>query len=262
MARTSTRFHELHAQAHPLILPNVWDAASARILMLAGARAVATSSAAVSWSLGFADGGRLPPDLLESTVAHISRGLGIPLSVDVEDGLYISPERAADFVEALADAGAAGINIEDGVAAPEHLATSISHIRERGRSTKLFINARTDVVLRSLVEPEQVVEEVLRRAANYAEAGADALFVPGLTDRIAIKTIVDRCSLPLNLMWCPGLPSVPELAQLGVRRVSAGPSHFLAVYSRLLELGRSFMDAPSTPTADAPLDYAAMNALF
>lgn len=262
MSPAAARFRALHAQPGPLLLPNAWDAPSARVFAMAGAQAVATSSAALSWAQGCPDGGRLSPERLVEAVSTIARGLETPLSVDVEDGLHDSPGRVADLVEALAELGVAGVNIEDGDASPQHLVERIALLRSRGRLDGVFLNARTDVVLRALVPPASVVEEVLARAHRYAEAGADGLFVPGLVDMDAIRAIVDGCRLPLNLMWVPGLPGLQELAELGVRRISSGPAHFLATYAGLLELAGPFLSAGTGPASGRTLDYAAMNAMF
>lgn len=261
MSNASARFRALHAEPGPLLLPNAWDAPSARIFARAGAPAVATSSAAVSWALGFPDGGRLPAERLVDAVAAISRGLDVPLSVDVEEGLHESPDRVADLVEAVADAGAVGINIEDGEEGPHRLVERIATLRGRPRLGEIFVNARTDVVLRTLVPPARVAAEVLERARRYADAGADGLFVPGLVDPAVIGVIAEGCPLPLNLMWVPGLPGLDELAGLGVRRISSGPAHFLATYARLVDLAGSFVCSATIP-AGGDLDYAAMNAMF
>ena len=258
----ATCFRNLLAASAPLLLANVWDAASARICALAGAPAVATSSAAVCWSQGYADGGFLPPERLVQAVATIARGLAVPLSVDVEDGRWEHPQRVADLVEAVADAGAVGINIEDGALPPERLAGRIAALRGRATIADLFINARTDVFLRCLVSREDQVEEVLKRASLYADAGADALFVPGLSDPTAISEIVQHGALPLNLMWEPGSPSLAKLSELGVCRLSVGPASALRAYSDLLQLTREFLAEARLTERGPQLDYDTMNKLL
>lgn len=257
-----TRFRALNGAKKPLLLVNVWDPASAALCALAGASAVATSSAALSWAEGSPDGGALPPPRLVNAVAGLARGLRIPLSVDVEDGLEHTPRLVADLVEALADAGAVGINIEDGLEAPTRLAERIVELRTRRHLSGLFVNARTDVVLQGLGPRQQHVEEVLRRADLYAAAGADALFVPGLSDPAAIRAIAARSPLPVNLMWLPDLPPLVDLARWGVHRLSTGPALFLALCASLLEHTRGFLAQGRLPAGAHGIDYPTMNALL
>lgn len=258
----ATCFRNLHTTHSPLLIANVWDAASARVCALAGAPAVATSSAAVCWSQGYSDGGFLPPERLVQAVAAIATGLTVPLSVDVEDGGPGSPQRVADLVQAVVDAGAVGINIEDGELLAQVLADRIAALRERASMAELFINARTDVFLRGLAPREERVKEVIKRATLYADAGADALFVPGLYDPTTIAEIVRGSVLPVNLMWVPGLPSLAHLSELGVRRLSMGPASALSAYSNLLQFTQAFLATASPPAHPLALDYDRMNPLF
>lgn len=152
-----TRLAELHAADAPLLLPNCWDAASARLWQDAGAQAVATASAALSWSRGYPDGGALPPEALLQTLADILRCVSVPVSVDVEDGYSDDPGAVAALVERVASLGAAGINLEDGGGAPELLAAKITAIRIRLGARALFVNARTDVYLRGLAQGDAAV---------------------------------------------------------------------------------------------------------
>ncbi len=262
MHPTAARFHALNAGKPMLLLPNAWDAGSARVLQHAGAQALATSSAAVSWAQGFADGGHLPPSRLLDVVSAICRVCSIPVSVDIEDGLFAANEEMADFVEKLGAAGAVGINIEDGESEPEVLASRIRALRNRPALAGLFINARTDVVLRSLVRTSEIGSEVMARARRYQEAGANSVFVPGLTDESTIGELVAQAAAPINLMLCQGLPSLKTLAQLGVHRVSSGPAQFLSAFAGLAAEVRAFLSAEAVESRAAGLGYAEMNALF
>jgi 2-methylisocitrate lyase-like PEP mutase family enzyme len=221
--RLDQQFHALHKQGL-LLLANCWDPGSARIAALAGSRALATSSAAVAWAHGYPDGGVLPPHLLVETAARIAAANALPLTVDIEDGYSDDPAEVARLATTLMAAGVVGINIEDGGATPELLCVKIEAIRQAARESgvDLFINARTDVFLRALAPDGERVEAVLERAARYQAAGASGLFVPGVSSADEIAALARGNSLPLNVMALPGMPSVEQLRELGVRRLSAG----------------------------------------
>lgn len=256
----AAEFRRLH-ESGILILANVWDAMSASLVASLGARAVATTSAGLAWSNGYADGDRLPVPVLLAAVDRIARVVRVPLTVDCEGGYASDPSAVADTVAAVADAGGVGCNLEDGFAAPAVLAAKIAAVRARG--TDVFVNARTDVYLKSLVAPEQRVEETLRRAALYRAAGADGLFVPGVVDRDEIRAITAACGLPVNVLVRAGLPHAAELATLGVRRLSAGSDVAEAVLGRAATLVRAFLaDGASEPLGDGALPYPDVQALM
>jgi 2-methylisocitrate lyase-like PEP mutase family enzyme len=217
-------FRDLHARGRILVLPNAWDAGSARFIESCGAPAIATTSAGLAWARGYSDGNRLPPRVLVAAVAEIARVVRVPLSVDFEVGYSSEPAQVAESLGPLLDAGAVGINLEDGTDSPELLCAKIGAIKAElaRRGQDLFVNARTDVFLKRLAPAERALEEVLARGKRYAVAGADGLFVPALAEPAAIRTIAAEIALPLNLLVVPGLPAVAELQSLGARRVSAG----------------------------------------
>ena len=261
----ATRFRALHAGPGVLVLPNAWDAGSARLVESAGARAVATSSAAVAWSHGYPDGDALPVKLLAQTTGAIARAIAVPLSVDCEGGYSTDPTHAADAIGAILDAGAAGINIEDSTRGPDLLCRKIERIRDVAakRGADLFVNARTDVYLFGLVPPEQSLEETLARGARYRSAGADGLFVPGVTDPGEIRTIAGECGLPLNVLARPTLPDATGLAALGVRRLSAGSQLAQRLWLEAVALAREFVaTGRSEPLYAAGMAYADLNALM
>ncbi|WP_304176445.1 isocitrate lyase/phosphoenolpyruvate mutase family protein, partial [Phenylobacterium aquaticum] len=158
-------FHALHRGPDILVLPNAWDAASAALMADAGAKAVATSSAAVAWAHGYADGDVLPVATLISALAEIARVLPVPLTADIEGGYSDDLAQVADTVRAVIGAGAVGINLEDGRRDPDLHARKIETAREAAAKAgvDLFINARTDVYLARLVEPDQAEAEAIRR---------------------------------------------------------------------------------------------------
>lgn len=232
--RNDIQFHALH-QDGILLLANCWDGGTARIAALAGSKALATSSAAVAWAHGYADGSQLPTALLLETVRDIIRASALPLTVDIEDGYSSDPEMVGQFVGQLAQAGVVGINIEDGNAPPELLARKISAARAAAKAAgiDLYINARCDVYLRGLAEPGARVAETLRRAAIYQEAGASGLFAPGATDEGEIAALAKGSTMLLNLLARPNLAAPARLAELGVRRLSAGSAPAEAMMGRL-----------------------------
>jgi 2-methylisocitrate lyase-like PEP mutase family enzyme len=166
----------------------------------------------------------MPTSILLAAVAEIVRAVRIPVSVDSEAGFSSDPEAVADFVTALARAGAVGINIEDGTAPPDLLASKIAAIKNacEREGVDMFVNARTDIVLKKLVPAADVEREAIARGERYLDADADGFFVPGLTDLAAMTTISEAIDLPLNVLTWPGLAPVAELKAAGVRRVSAG----------------------------------------
>ena len=261
----AARFRTLHQGPQPLLLPNAWDAGSARVIEASGAQAIATTSAGLAWARGYADGYAMPPRFLLATVSEIARVSHLPLSVDMEAGYADELAAIADNAEALASAGAVGINLEDGKLPPEVLCERIAATK-RGAAragVDLFVNARCDVYLKGLTAPERALEESISRGLRYREAGADGFFLPGVVDPAVIRQVVAAVKLPLNLLVRAGLPRVSELASLGVRRVSAGSGISSAVHGLTRRAVRQFLDAG---TYDAMLDgampYAELNALF
>ncbi len=263
-ARAQT-FRSLHVPGRPILIANAWDAGSARLIASCGAAAIATTSAGLAWARGYADGNALPPTVLAAAVAEIVRVISIPLSVDAEGGYADDPARVGENVRAMVDAGAIGINIEDGSESPDLLVAKIQAARTSADAAgvPLFINARTDVYLRGLVAAEDALEETLARGARYREAGADGLFVPGAGDPATIGALADRAGLPLNVLVVPGLPPIAELAHLGVARVSAGSGIAQAAAGLARRAATEFLrDGRYETMLDRDVDYASMNALF
>ena len=259
-------FRALHAPGRLLLLANAWDAGSARLIEACGAPAIATTSAGVAWARGHADGHGLPTEKLLETVAEIARVVSVPLSVDAEGGYSDDPAQVGELARQLAEAGAVGVNLEDGGAPPELLCEKIAAAK-RGAAragVDLFVNARTDVVLRGLVPPERAVDEIARRAALYRAAGCDGIFAAKLVASDAVRAVAAAIApLPLNLLVMPGLPPADELRALGVRRLSAGSTLAADALGRLRSLATSFLaDGRSDPLFGAAVEYGTMNGLF
>jgi 2-methylisocitrate lyase-like PEP mutase family enzyme len=253
-------FIALHHQPDPLLLINIWDPASAVLAQQQGAKALGTSSAALAWSLGYADGQQLPVAELLAAVQRILRVTPLPFTVDIEQGYSDNPTQVAELVLQLAELGVAGINIEDGLAEPALLGDKIRACRLRLAGRPLYINARTDVYLAQLASGPAAVAECIRRLALYEAAGADGAFVPCLTDLALAKQLSQHSRLPLNLMGWPQGASLQNLTQAGVKRISAGPAFFVQSYQACQQAVFSFLQ-PGLPV-DQRLTYADFNKLF
>jgi 2-methylisocitrate lyase-like PEP mutase family enzyme len=261
----SRTFRRLHAGPEILILANAWDAGSARLIESLGARAIATSSAAVAWSHGYPDGHALPVPQLLATLSAIARVVGIPVSADIEGGYASDPVAVGETVARVVDAGAVGINLEDGTASPDLLCVKIEHSKRAAarHGVDLFINARTDVYLHGLAEGAAALDETIARARRYREAGADGLFVPGILDTAAIRAVAAAIDLPLNVLAWPGLPAAAELRTLGVRRLSAGAAVARAALASARSFATAFLATGHTePVAEGALSGRELNALF
>jgi 2-methylisocitrate lyase-like PEP mutase family enzyme len=260
------RFRALHAVGRIAVLPNAWDAGSARLIEACGAAAIATTSSGVAWACGYPDGDAIPPRVLADAVARIVRVISVPLTVDAEGGYSNDPASVAATVSALIDAGAVGVNLEDGsVQPPEILCAKIAAARTAATraGVELFINARTDVFLRGLVAPEGRVAETLARAARYRDAGCDGIFVPAVHDPSTIAALVAGTELPVNVMLVPKLPPIATLTTLGVRRLSAGGAIAQAVHGLTRRLASIFLAGGDCGALfEGAAAYPELNALF
>ncbi|MFF9474075.1 isocitrate lyase/phosphoenolpyruvate mutase family protein [Streptomyces roseolus] len=261
----SALFRSLHTPARPLALANAWDAASARIVEAAGAPAIATTSAGVAWSLGAPDGDRVSRDLALEAIGRIAAAVTVPVSADIEGGHGRSPEEVADTAARVLEAGAEGVDIEDGARPPGVLAARLEAVRAAASraGADLFVNARVDTYLLGLGDPETRLRDTLARARAYADAGADGVFVPGVTDPGLIRSLADALTVPLNVMAGPGAPSVPELGALGVARVSLGPALAQSAYAVVRQAARElYGEGTYAPSLRRALDYSEVNGLF
>ena len=254
-----------------LVLPNAWDAGSAALIAAAGAPAIATTSAGVSWALGSADGQQLTREQAVAAIARIADSVRIPVTADIEGGYGPAPEDVAATVRAAIDAGAVGINLEDSLApgGPLHdPADQAERIRAARRAAEeaglpgLFINLRTDVFLFGIGEEKDRLDDVARRAAAYAEAGADGLFVPGLLDLGTLAELATRTALPLNVMAGPGAPNVEDLRKAGVRRVSVGSAIAQAAYGLVRSAAAELLASGTYATLHDAVDFGTLNSAF
>ncbi|MCW3479182.1 isocitrate lyase/phosphoenolpyruvate mutase family protein [Neisseriaceae bacterium JH1-16] len=272
-ATRADAFRRLHQAEQPLLLPNVWDALSARVFEQAGFVALATSSAAVAWSLGYRDGGELPREELLASIARITRVIQVPLTADIEDGFGATAAEVGDTVAAVIRAGSVGINLEDGhyEADGSFGLRDAAEMRERLQAARaaadaagvpVFINARTDLFLHGEGPIEARFDETLARARLYLESGADGVFPIGLTDPALLARFCAAVPAPVNVATLPGLPTLAELGELGVARVSTAIGPVLVAAQALQSAARSLHDAGDLAALRTNLSYPELQALF
>lgn len=227
MSRFET-FTALHVPGDPLILYNIWDVGSALAVVAAGAKALATGSHPVADANGYPDGEKVPLDFALANATRIASAVEIPLTVDFESAYSTDPQAGADNVARLKETGAVGCNFEDqllggdGVQPLELQERRIAAIR-RGVGDDFFINARTDLFLKTQSRDEALVDQVIERGKVYANAGASGFFVPRLADPGQIERVVASVPLPLNVIAFPGAPDKKAWSEAGVARISHGP---------------------------------------
>ncbi|NKE55967.1 isocitrate lyase/phosphoenolpyruvate mutase family protein [Lentzea sp. PSKA42] len=256
-------FHALHQQGG-LALPNAWDVASALIVEAAGAKAVATTSAGVAWSLGAPDGDAVDRDLVIGLVARIAKAVSVPVTADIESGFGKDAKEVGDTARAVSEAGASGVNIEDGhegsVRDAQEQKERLAAAREA--APDLYINARIDVYLREVGAPEDRLQLVLDRARTYLEAGASGIFVPGVTDLGTVRELANGIDAPLNVLAGPGAPAVDELAAAGAARISVGEALASAAYAAAKKAAEELLTKGTYDSASEGLSCDELNALF
>jgi 2-methylisocitrate lyase-like PEP mutase family enzyme len=236
----------LHHGPPILVLPNAWDAVSARIFQAEGFPAVATTSAGVSAALGYPDGGVVPPREMIEAVARIVRAVAVPVTADIEHAYGATPSAAADVVLRVIAAGAVGINIEDhvpGAADLEALTLQTDKIAAIAKAAtisgvRVVINARTDVFLCEIGEPSARLAAAIDRGRAFLAAGADCVFVPGVRDRETIAALVAGIGGPINVLAVTGTPPIADLEALGVARVSVGSGPMRATLALARDIAR------------------------
>ena len=212
-----------------LVLPNAWDAGSARIFVEAGFPALATTSAGIAFSLGYPDGERISRDEMLAAVSRITRRISVPITADMEAGYGETAGAVGETVRRVIDAGAVGMNLEDRME-EKHLiefSLAVERVRAARRAADatgvpLVLNARTDIYLMQIGPPETRWERTVERLGAYAKAGADCVFAPAVKESQTIARLVAAIKAPLNILLMPGGPSLDELERLGVARASIG----------------------------------------
>ncbi|HEX9068623.1 MAG TPA: isocitrate lyase/phosphoenolpyruvate mutase family protein [Ktedonobacterales bacterium] len=241
----------LHRPGSSLLLPNAWDAASARLFEAAGFPALATTSAGIAYAHGVLDGERINPSLMIAAVARIVAAVDIPVTADIEAGYGPMPGDVARTVEQVIATGAVGINLEDSTRQPDHplrapveQVARIAAAREAAARAglPLVINARVDTFLARVGEGRAQLDETIERGKAYLAAGADCVFVPLVIDTPTIETLAREIPGPINVLAVPGSLPAPELFRLGVRRVSIGDSAMVATMGLVAKIAHELRE--------------------
>ncbi|HEX6853897.1 MAG TPA: isocitrate lyase/phosphoenolpyruvate mutase family protein [Streptosporangiaceae bacterium] len=264
LADKARQFRALHEAGRPLLLPNAWDVASARVIADAGAAAIATTSAGVAWSLGFGDGGHLDRQRALQVIARIAAAVEVPVTADIEGGFADEPEGVAETIAGVLEAGAVGVNLEDSLRPVARQAERIAAARGAADAVgvPLFLNARIDTHRLPGPDGAMWLDETLTRAAAYVDAGADGVFVLGALDAASITALADAVPVPVNVLIGPGTLPVPALAKAGAARISAGSSIAEAAYGLAARAARELLADGTAQALAGGLDYATLNTLI
>ena len=266
-AQQAELFHNKHRGPRLLLLPNAWDAMSARVFVAAGFDAIATTSGGVAWSLGYADGEQAPWNEVVAATVRIVRVARVPVTADIEAGYGETPEAVMRSVTEIIEAGAVGVNLEDGtprgpipIRSPEDAADRLRAAREAAKAAAvpIVINGRTDLYLRNIGDEASRFDETVERGRAYLAAGADCVYPIGLSDPATIGRLVKALGAPININVRAGSPSVAELEALGVARASTASAVALMAMSmtrqvvdELRATGQFDKLAPTMAQADA-----------
>lgn len=264
-------FHSLHHTGETLILPNAWDAASAKTYEVAGFPAIATTSSGISWTCGYSDGEHIPPLLMLQFIKSITRVVDIPVTADIEGGYYKKDvDKYAQFIDGVLNSGAIGVNLED--SDPDsgtlydinHLMEYIGVAREVAgeRGVHLFINARVDAMVLNSVNRNEKIRICTERAAAYEEAGADGIFVPFVEDIAVIEELKKKIKAPLNVLMNASL-KIADLRKLKVERVTVGGKPKMAALNTVKRIAEELKNNEDWQTlyADDP-SYEELNSWF
>jgi len=267
-AAKANLFRDLHRGSKVLLLPNAWDVATARVLEQTGIAAIATTSAGIAFALGYPDGQKISRKEMLAMISRIASKVKIPVTADIEAGYGDRPEDAALTARAVIESGAVGLNLEDG--SDRQLADlslqleKIAAVRETSRAmgVSLVLNARTDVYLLQVGNPESRFGETVKRLSAFRDAGADCLFAPGVRDLPMISQLVRELHHPLNILAGPGSPSVPHLQEAGVARVSLGSSPMRATLGLLQRIAQELQTTGTYNTLEGAPSHAEVNRML
>lgn len=253
------------------MLVNAWDAATARIIEKAGSQAIATTSAGIAFASGYPDGQKISRARMLEAVAGICAAVSVPITADVEAGYGDTAEDMRRTVAGVLEAGAVGLNLEDGTGRLEaplaDLALQVEKIRAvvaegRRLGVPIIVNARTDVYLRGVGPESTRLAETICRGQAYRDAGADCIFVPGVTDPSVIAVLVERLDCAVNILAVAGSPSIAELARLGVARVSLGSAPMRAAMTLVERLATEVLTKGTFSSLEGIASHAALNELM
>jgi 2-methylisocitrate lyase-like PEP mutase family enzyme len=243
MADDFATFAALHVPGDPLVLYNIWDVGSAHAVARAGAKALATGSHPVADANGWPDGEKVPMEFVFANARRIADAVEVPLTVDFECAYSTDPEQGAANTARLKEAGAVGCNFEDQVIGGEGLHPLDVQVKRiaamrRAVGEDFYINARTDLFLKTQTYDDALIDQVVERGKAFADAGASGFFVPRLADPAQIGRVVREVPLPLNVIAFPGAPEKKVWAEAGVARISHGPFPHRALMAKLEEMAR------------------------
>lgn len=250
-SQLADKFQNMHKENRIIVLPNAWDAGSAVIFEKEGFSAIATTSAGISYSLGYPDGEIITFEDVLDTTKKIQKRISIPLSVDVERGYGNNTSEIVNNIQTIIEQGVVGINIEDGILAQKTLSdmneqckliSEISKIKNH-LGINFVINARTDSFwLGTGKTKDEQLSQTIKRANKYLKAGADCIFVPGLLEVNEIEMLVQHIKGPVNIITTPSSPSIKELQKLGVARVSTGSGPVRASFALIKNISNELKD--------------------
>lgn len=264
-------FRAMHRRAKILLLPNAWDVISARLFEGGGLRSDRDHQCGHCVYAGYPDGEKISRAEMLARGGRIARVVKVPVTADVEAGYGPRPEDAARTASEVIAAGAVGMNLEDGTKDPLHPLVEVSLHVERIHALReaalksgvlLVLNARTDVYLAKVGDPEKRYDEAVRRMFAYRDAGADCMFLPGVTDSATIERIVRDLKCPVNILAGPGSPTVPELEKLGVARVSLGSGPMRATLGLVRRMAAELKATGTYTTLEGGIPHAEVNRML
>ena len=266
------KFYSHHQGQNILVLPNAWDASSARIFEQAGFHAIGTTSAGIATSLGYAEPEKISREEMLLSIRRIVDSVSLPVSADIEAGYASTAEGVAETVEMVIAAGAVGVNLEDSLGIENQPLLSIEQYIERLQAAReaanvahfpFVINARTDIYLFNIGDKSNQFSQVVERANRYLETGADCIFVPGIGDPDTIERLVQEINGPINILANPGVPTTNELHKLGVKRVSTGSGPMRSTLTLIRQIANELLTEGSYKnfTTDT-IPYNEVNAFF
>jgi 2-methylisocitrate lyase-like PEP mutase family enzyme len=270
-AAQAEAFRAMHRGPRLLLLPNAWDAMSARIIVAAGFAAIATTSGGLAWALGYPDGEAAPWEEVVAATARIARAVAVPVTADIESGYGDTPEAVGRSITEIIRAGAVGVNLEDGLRSGAPPIRTIEEAAARIRAARaaaqtagvpIVINARTDLYIKNIGDEASRFDAAVARGRAYLAAGADCFYPIALRDPAPIGRLVKALGAPINVNVRAGLPSVAELEALGVARASTATALTLMAMGHMRQLAEQLRDTGRFDAIDPPITHAEAQQLF
>ncbi len=262
------KFQELHKKNEMFVLPNVWNAGSAKVFEKEGFSAVATTSAGVAYAMGYPDGEDIGLNDLVNIVKQITKRVDIPVSCDFERGYSDNIKEIKQNAIKLLEAGACGFNIEDGELDGKSITSldiQIEKIKalvelKKELDVDFVINARTCIFWLNLGEDK--INDAIKRCNAYLEAGADCAFIPGVMDRETVEKLVDNINGPVNIILNPKFNDLKELNNIGVRRLSIGSGAVRSTYGHIIDIAKDLKNNNVDTMLNCKFSYKDANEYF